>query len=143
MYPARAQVAVLCKVDIEGHEVRVLPHLVATGALCVCNQLSIEWHLLQKVRRQLPRGGVDALERSGDDLHIFGDLEAPQTRTKPQLWDYSARAAYSGCSGRLKVFVGRCERRGSDEVARSRDFLKLGLSECQGSSGSKAPAVAW
>ena len=36
---------VLCKMDVEGAEYTLLPHLLRTGALCNISHLIIEWHL--------------------------------------------------------------------------------------------------
>ena len=41
---SRLRHRIYMKMDIEGSELRVLPHLIATQALCVINELSIEWH---------------------------------------------------------------------------------------------------
>ena len=36
---------VFCKLDVEGAEYSLLPHLLLTGSLCHCRYLLIEWHL--------------------------------------------------------------------------------------------------
>jgi len=35
---------VLMKIDVEGYEYQLFPHLLATGALCLVDYLHIEWH---------------------------------------------------------------------------------------------------
>merc|ERR1712232_1433254 len=34
----------MCKLDIEGAEFKLVPRMLATGALCLCDRMSIEWH---------------------------------------------------------------------------------------------------
>ena len=41
---ARGRHRMYMKLDIEGSELRVLPHLIATQALCTINELSVEFH---------------------------------------------------------------------------------------------------
>ena len=42
--PSLARARVFMKLDVEGSEYVVLPHLAYTGALCVADEITIEWH---------------------------------------------------------------------------------------------------
>jgi hypothetical protein len=62
--------AVLMKVDVEGLEHGLLPHLIATGALCrtPIDQVFLEWHLLGGEWRS--SDGMDATQF----VHFFGEF---------------------------------------------------------------------
>ena len=42
---ARAHSLLMLKIDVEGTEYQLLPHLLARGALCLPTHLIVEWHL--------------------------------------------------------------------------------------------------
>ena len=59
---------VVMKLDIEGHEVAVWPHLRATGAFCLVDVVFIEWHDAEWNLRLHPWPDSDTMRAFGADL---------------------------------------------------------------------------
>ena len=56
MLRLRPDEIVLIKLDVEGYEFELLPHLLESGALCLVDYLHIEWHPSVLPQARLSRG---------------------------------------------------------------------------------------
>jgi hypothetical protein len=52
MVPGQSPGKVVAKMDVEGEEFKIIPHLIATRALCSIDVLFVEWHERSFAARQ-------------------------------------------------------------------------------------------
>lgn len=110
----RQEPQIVMKVDTEGAEYRLLPHLIANDALCLVNLIFLEWHpqpyplgtAAQRTVKQLTERALKApqcktvLSTIDDETFLYDGKPLHETRMSicPQRSDDGAAAA--ACGGR-------------------------------------------